>query len=200
MEIARLPNTQLVELDIDTSNGILEIDATVRALYQPSYSQVVDLQEALASDLQRPVALQLIVVPTTLLDPLIPPTFTSTATPGPSPTLTFTPTATRTAAPTSTPTSTPTQSPTPTLTPTQTLTPTPTPVLAYIANTGGKGVYLRTEPAGEVIGGLQEGTPVLILIPAPDGQPAGMDRGAGSAGQAGLGTRRFIGDQTLIQQ
>ena len=163
MEIARLPNTQLVELDIDTSNGILEIDATVRALYQPSYSHVVDLQEALAADLQRPVALQLMVVPTTLLDPLIPPTFTPTATPGPSPTLTFTPTATRTEAPTNTPTATPTQSPTPTLTPTQTLTPTPTPVLAYIANTGGKGVYLRQQPAGEIIGGLPEGTPVLIL-------------------------------------
>lgn len=163
MEIVKLPNTRLVDLTMDTTDSVLQVDVTVRALYQPTYQQVVALQEAVASYLQQPVALQLIVVPTTLLDPLVPPTFTPTITSGPSPTTTFTPTATNTARPTLTPTATSTETPTPTITSTQTLTPTPTPVLAYIANTGGKGVYLRQEPAGKIVGGLPEGIPVLIL-------------------------------------
>jgi uncharacterized hydrophobic protein (TIGR00271 family) len=163
MEIAKLPNTRLVDLAIDTSNSVIQVNATVRALYQPTYQQVVALQEAVAAHLQQPVALQLIVVPTTLLDPLVPPTLTPTITLGPSPTPTCTPTPTRTSTPTQTSTATPTDTPTPTVTSTQTLTPTPTPVLAYIANTGGKGIYLRQEPAGKIIGGLPEGIPVLIL-------------------------------------
>jgi uncharacterized hydrophobic protein (TIGR00271 family) len=162
-EITKLPNTRLVDLAIDTSDSVIQVDATVRALYQPTYQQVVALQEAVAAYLQQPLALQLIVVPTTLLDPLVPPTFTPTITLGPSPTTTFTPTATNTARPTLTPTATSTETLPPTVTPTQTIIPTPTPVLAYIAYTGGKGIYLRQEPAGKIIGGLPEGTPVLIL-------------------------------------
>ncbi len=163
MEIVKLPNTRLVDLTMDTTDSVLQVDVTVRTLYQPTYQQVVALQEAVASYLQQPVALQLIVIPTTLLDPLVPPTFTPTITLGPSPTATFLPTPTRTARLTQTPTAKPTETPTPTVTSTQTLTPTPTPVLAYIANTGGKGVYLRQEPAGKIVGGLPEGSPVLIL-------------------------------------
>ncbi len=121
------------------------------------------MQNAIASWLQRTNSLQLIVVPTTNLNPLIPPTFTPTPTPGPSNTPTITPTTT----PRSTTTPTQTLIPTHTATPTQTPTPTPTftstPVLAYIANTGGLGIYLRDAPPGKVIGGLPEGSAVKIL-------------------------------------
>jgi uncharacterized hydrophobic protein (TIGR00271 family) len=174
-ELSALPDAQLVDISIDTNNSTLHLQVTVRTSRQPNYSQVVELQKAIAASLQRTVALQLIVVPTTKLDPLVPPTLTptftltSTFTPGPSliptntptlkPTLTRTPLATTTPAPTSTPTETAT----PTQTATPTLTYTPTPVLAYIANTSGMGAYLRDAPAGKIIGTLPEGAPVQIL-------------------------------------
>jgi hypothetical protein len=121
---------------------------------------VVALQEAVASRLQRTIELELIVVPVIRLDPLIPPTFTPTSTLGPSSTPTQSPTPTQTQIPAS---ATPTITPTPTDTATPTQTSTPTPVLAYIANTGGNGVFLRDVPAGRVTNSLPEGAPVLIL-------------------------------------
>ena len=36
-------------------------------------------------------------------------------------------------------------------------------MIAYIANTGGSGTYLRGTPAGKIIGVLPEGAPVQIL-------------------------------------
>jgi hypothetical protein len=162
-EMAVLPDAQLVDVTIDTSDSTLHLQVTVRTSTQPDYQQVEEIQKAIAARLQRTIALQLIVVPTTKLDPLIPPTFTATFTPGPS----LTPTATRTATPTATytptPTATFTNTPTPTDTSTPTQTPTATPVLGYVANTAGVGVYLRDGPAGKIIGSLPEGAAVEIL-------------------------------------
>lgn len=162
-ELSILPDAQLLDVSIDASNSVLGLNVTVRTSRQPTYTQVIDLQKAIASRLQRTIALQLIIVPTTKLDPLIPPTFTSTPTPGPSPL----PTRTRTPNPTSTSTPTPTDTPTTTATPTDTSTPTltytPTPVLAQIANTYRSGMYLRDAPGGKIIALLPEGTPLLIL-------------------------------------
>lgn len=164
-EIADLPDAQLVDAAIENSDDTLHLMITVRTSRQPDYRQVVELQKAIATRLQRTITLQLIVVPTTKLDPLVPPTNTPTATPGPSltPTPTLTPTPVPTHTPTPTPTLTSTSTSTPTLTPTPTLTYTPTPVLAYVSNTGGVGVYLRETPAGKVIGTLPEGAAVRIL-------------------------------------
>jgi uncharacterized hydrophobic protein (TIGR00271 family) len=168
-ELSILPDAQLVDLTIDASDSTLHLQATVRTSTQPNYQQVVNLQKAIASKLQRTIALQLIVVPTTKLDPLIPPTFTPTFTPTltPSPGPSLTPTKTRTPTPsvTFTPsaTNTPTTTSTPTNTPTTTPTLTPTPVLAYIANTGGLGIYMRQTPGGTIISALPEGTSVQIL-------------------------------------
>jgi uncharacterized hydrophobic protein (TIGR00271 family) len=162
-ELSSLPDVQVVEVLQDPQDGVINLHVTIRASRQPNYKQVVTLQESLADLLQRAVALQLIVVPTTKLDPLLPPTPTLTPTPGPSPspTLTATPTLTRTATPTLTATATIT--PTPTNTPTATMTFTPTPIMANIGGTGGLGVALRDVPAGNIIGFLPEGAPVLIL-------------------------------------
>jgi len=162
-EVGKLPDAQLVDVGLNTEDTVLGLHVTVRTSRQPTYSEVIALQKAIASQLGRTVALQLIVVPTTKLDPLIPPTPTLTPTPGPSATptssSTFTPTPTRTP----TVTLTPTQTSTPTQTPTATSTFTPTPVIAYIANTGGSGIYLRGVPAGKIIGVLPEGASVQIL-------------------------------------
>jgi uncharacterized hydrophobic protein (TIGR00271 family) len=162
-EISSLRDAQLVDINIDASNSILSLRITVRTSQQPNYQQVVDLQKGIAASLQQTIAIQLIVIPTTKLDPLVPPTLTPTATPGPSitPTNTFTPKPSVTLSPTATSTSTPTL--TPTKTPTPTLTYTPTPVLAYISTADGSGTYLRESPGGKIIIWLSDGTPVLML-------------------------------------
>jgi uncharacterized hydrophobic protein (TIGR00271 family) len=187
-QVERLPEAQLDEEDIlivRDDGEILELSITIRTQTQLAYETVLDLQERIATQLQRPVALKLVVIPTTELDPLIPPTLTPTATatttptptasvtPGPSatqtstsvPTATPTATATETAIPTatSTPTLTPSATATPTLTPTPTATTTPTPSLAVVSGTGYAGVRLREEPGGKVIGGLHEGESVALF-------------------------------------
>jgi hypothetical protein len=40
---------------------------------------------------------------------------------------------------------------------------TPTMILAFIANTGYKGIYLWNTPAGRIVFALPEGAPVLLL-------------------------------------
>jgi uncharacterized hydrophobic protein (TIGR00271 family) len=152
-EITGLPDAQLVDINIDSSDSVLRLLVTIRTSRQPEYAQVVEFQSAIATRLQRTVSLQLIVVPTTKLDPLVPPTFT--------PTRVFTRTSTMTASITNTASATVTRTPTPT--PTFTTTFTPTPVLAYIANTGGKGVYLFDAAGGAIIGALPESSPIHIL-------------------------------------
>jgi len=160
-EISSLPDAQLVDIYIDQSDSILHLRATVRTSRQPNHQQVVELQKAIAARLQQTIAIQLIIIPTTKLDPLVPPTLTPTytltptLTPGPSLTPTHTPTQTFT------PTSAATNTPSPTSTPTD--TPTPTPVLAFIAASGGPGVYLRDAPEGNIIVWLPEDAPVMIL-------------------------------------
>jgi uncharacterized hydrophobic protein (TIGR00271 family) len=156
----------------EQDDGTLGIDVWVRSRRDVTYREVVELQEELATVLERTVALRLSVIPSTQLDPLVPPTPTPTPLPGatatgtpspiPTPTATFTPTPSPTASPTSEPTSTPTHtpsytptsSPTPTRTPTPTHTPTytptptptPTPVLVEVGGTGGQGAWLFTQP------------------------------------------------------
>lgn len=166
-EVKKLSGTQFVNLELQDHRPGIDILITLRALRQPSYEQTLAMQAALANELQEIVALQLIVIPATRLDPLSPPTPTPTPTPGPSSTPTFTPTSTPTATPTATATLTatasPTATPTATVTASSTSTYTPTPVLARIAFTTSKGVYLRDAPRGAVISSLPEGAQVYIL-------------------------------------
>lgn len=166
-EIGTLPDAQLVEVNIDAEDSVLHLRITARTSRQPTYQQVVALQAEIAAQLQRVVALELVTVPIAKLDPLIPPTHTSTFTPGPSATQTHTSTPTSTPTATSSATATTTLTATPTATPTNTPTPTatftPTPVLAYIANTAGIGTAMRDAPVGKIIGFLSESAPVQIL-------------------------------------
>ena len=98
------------------------------------------------------------------------------------PTLTLTPTMTHTPVP-PTATLTPTLTPTITSTLTPTMTPTPTPVYAIVqAGAAAGGAFIRSEPAGDIITLLANGTQVQIfpervekdglmwvLVQAPDG-------------------------------
>jgi uncharacterized hydrophobic protein (TIGR00271 family) len=158
-ELEVLPFHQLVEVQITPEDSVIGLVVTVRSPQSLTYQQVVDLQKGIATRLQRPIAMQLISVPMIQLNPLNPPTFTPTFTPGPTATpVPITPTSTP-VPPTPTRTITPTPTPTPTATPTF----TPTPILAYIANTGGSGIYLRDAPAGSIIGTLPAGAAIQIL-------------------------------------
>lgn len=164
---ANLKDPQLVDLQYaiidppvqddftqEVQERILSINITVRTAQKISYQTVVALQTELATQLERPVALQVISVPFTKLDPLIPPTATLTPTPGPS----ATPTASLT--PTDIPTATPTITPTPTETATPTATITP--ILAAIIGTDGNGIYMRDEPNGKITYILPEGALVQL--------------------------------------
>ncbi|MFC1975243.1 TIGR00341 family protein [Chloroflexota bacterium] len=167
----------------EDGGDILMLEVRVRATRNPSHNRVVLLQDSVANelrqahvlDLDQPLALVLIIIPTTALDPRVPPTwtptptFSPTSTPGPTPTPTNTPTSTATptrtptASPTPTDTPTPTNTPTATSTPTPTSTPTSTPALGVVANTRGQGVKLRWTPGGPVADAFPEGTQVTVL-------------------------------------
>lgn len=160
----------------------IRLGVSVRSPRQVRHQEVVELQERLAGRLQRPVALLLSVIPTTRLDPFVPPTPTPTPRPGstatftpsptPTPTATATRTATATATPTATPTAThtptPTNTPTPTPTYTSTPTPTPTAALAEVGGTGGQGVWMYRQPGlqGGKITAWRDGT-VMIIAGGP---------------------------------
>ena len=150
-------NAQLVDFTYSNKEDVLNLEISIYSHYQPSYQQLLDLQSNIASAINQTVALKLVVIPTTNLDPLIPPTPTNTLvftlTPSLTPTFTFTPTQTFT------PTITLTPSLSPTITPTVTLTPTPTATMmvAKIAGTGGNYVYLRENAGGNISHSLPEG-------------------------------------------
>lgn len=156
-ELATIQGEQLLEIqstekEIDGVETIL-LEITARTSRQPLHHEVVALQAGVAARLNEAVQLQLIAVPATRLDPLIPPTPTLTATPGPSltPTLTYTPSPS------------PTLTPTITLTPTYTPTATPTPALAVVIGVNGRGLYLLSAPDGNILYLLPEGAPVEML-------------------------------------
>jgi uncharacterized hydrophobic protein (TIGR00341 family) len=150
-------DAQLVDINISEENSVIDLQVTIRTSRTPTYAEIVNLQRTIAVQIQRPVSLKVIDVPTVKLDPLIPPTYTPTSLPEPS----ATPTATPTVTPTNTPT--PTATPTVTNTPTPTPTFTPTPVSAVVDNFEGEGVVLRDKPGGKITGTLPNSAPVLIL-------------------------------------
>jgi len=171
---------------VELPDGSLQLDVVVRSRRTVAHQEVVDLQERVASQLQRTVMLQLSVIPTTRLDPFVPPTPTPTHLPGVTPTFTPSPTATPTATstatqtPTATPTATETatQTPTPTATATATAThtrtptPTATPVRAEVGGTGGQGVWVYRQPGlgGGKIRALRDGTRLVVV-----GEPVEAD-------------------------
>ena len=173
-KLTGMANAELVGLQTDRQENTLLLDITVRTSKPFLYEDSLQLQEEIGSGLQAvgvlnslekvQVAVEQIL--TARLDPLIPPTLTTTptpthtVTPGPSPTSTPTPTHTATFTPT------PTETPTLTLTPTDTSTPTatPTPAAAQAVNVRLPDLQLRQFPGGPVIGPvLRSGTSLTVL-------------------------------------
>jgi uncharacterized hydrophobic protein (TIGR00271 family) len=80
-EVAALPGVAVEPEDIEilhNSAEAVELAITVRTPRQVAHASVVDLQRGIAARLQRSVSLKLVVIPTTELDPLLPPTPTPT--------------------------------------------------------------------------------------------------------------------------
>jgi uncharacterized hydrophobic protein (TIGR00271 family) len=184
MRDMELQDWEMLPAEEEDDEGIVRLQVWVRSPWSVTHYQVVELQERLAVDLGRPVALLLSVIPTQRLDPFVPPTAaptsplgatatptptptatpTWTSTPSRTPTWTSTPTATSTPTPTATATPTPTPTATGTSTPTPTPTWTPTPALAQVGGTDGEGVWMYLMPGleGGKITAWRDGT-LLIL-------------------------------------
>ena len=65
-------DAQVVEFDQEERNGSLHVNATVRTPRELSYDETARIQRILASKLDTPVALELLVVPIKLLDAVSP--------------------------------------------------------------------------------------------------------------------------------
>jgi len=96
-ELATRPGSQLVDIAILGDTPDLQLLVTIRSPIALGFPEALSLQEALAVRLQRPLLLELVVIPTTRLGPQTPPTRTPTSIPGPgvmpahTPTVTITP-------------------------------------------------------------------------------------------------------------
>lgn len=161
-----LPSAEFIEMNSLSSSSGLSLQITVRTSAPIKYEQVVALQEALVDRLQEPVALKIYQVLAEQLDPLIPPTPTSTPTatrthtPGPSPTASYTP------EPTSTPSPTATITPLPTFT----STPTATPAQGSVCIATLPPRYIYQFPGGPIIGSVRTGQILTILYETQDYQ------------------------------
>lgn len=158
-QIAEKNLGQLLDVTINKIGQGVDLSINSRTPFQPSHRQIVELQEALAEQLNQPVAIHFNAIPVVILDPLIPPTATPTLPPN----ITATQTATVTSTPTVMPSQTPTMTPTSTPTPTSTIVPSPTPQMGEILNLTNHGTYFRKGPKGDIIDWLPDGTKVSIL-------------------------------------
>jgi len=149
-EIAEFSNAELLDLTVNRTEHELQIEITIRSSSPPSYAQVVTLQEALVTHLEKPVALVVNHIRAETLDPLNPPTATPTQLStsegmiNQTPTMAFTATTTQTCIPTATQSATPTDIP-----------PTPTPQAVRVIP-GDLPSYnnLYLEPGGEIIASI----------------------------------------------
>jgi uncharacterized hydrophobic protein (TIGR00271 family) len=133
----------------------LHLTITLRVSEQLRYEDVIQLQQDIALQLQRPVSIVVNQIVAAQLDPLVPPTLTIT------PTFTLTPTAaTYTSTVTYTPTASFTPSPSPTPVPP---TPTATPQLAQIPRNAVRTLDLVQQPGGPSIGRIRPGDFVTVL-------------------------------------
>jgi len=190
-EIADLPNAELVELDITHIEKEIHLKITIRSNTPMSYSKVVRLQEALVSQLDKSVALIVDHIQSETVDPLVPPTPTSTTTIGPSPTFTVTST------PTKTPTATPTDPPVMTSTD---IPSTPTPQSVFvIRSTLPSYTHLYQSPGGPVIAQVTVNTLLYDLYETVTYNGLVWVKVQDSEGRIGWYPERYLAYPTLAQ-
>ncbi len=153
-QIMNLSRAELAELNISKTEVGLQLEITIRSNTPPNHNQIINLQEILVTELDQPVSIIVTHIRADTFDPLIPPTYTPTATIGPSPTSTVTPSLTATILPTRTATFTPTATVIP---------PTPTPRIAIVVRTALPPYVMVQEPGGPVIGIVRINDPLFDL-------------------------------------
>lgn len=196
--LTTLGSGTLVNFDQQWQQDHLLITATVRVTANVPFPTAQRMEADLAAQLHEPVALTLLLIPMTRLDPAQPPTATPraarptpiravlpvatarpTALPTVPPTPTVAPTPTAVPPPTATPTATPTAAPTatPTALPTATRTalPTATPIrYAVVGGTGHDGVNVRRAPGfASVLTALADGS--IVELTGRTATTAGYD-------------------------
>ncbi len=144
--IPPLADAHLVDMKIIKEGETRRIAVTLRANRPLSHQEVVAMQEEIALRLQKPVSLELVVVPMEILDPLNPPTPTPTITP----TLHISPT--------------PTTTPVPTLQPSPTLQPTATPLAAFARITRSGWLPVMDAAAGKPLFQLPANSPIWVYL------------------------------------
>jgi uncharacterized hydrophobic protein (TIGR00271 family) len=148
-------DAELADLGTSYLDDTLHLTLTIRTSEPLRYEDVLQIQQDIALQLQKPVSVVVNQIFASKLDPLVPPTLTIT------PTFTSTPTpVTLTATPTFTPTSTLTSTPSPTPVPP---TFTATPSVARITHTNGRLLDLLQSPGGPLIGSLRNGDYITVL-------------------------------------
>lgn len=141
-QLGSVYNAQIVDIEIQDIEDSKKVTATIRSTRSLPYAEVASIQEMLATVTQKPIALEMVVIPVNSLDTLYPPT----------PTV-FVPTAS------------PTFTPEPSVTPVPTLTPQPTqtPVPAFIHVVGKESIFLADVPGGTPLYELPNASPVWVL-------------------------------------
>jgi len=140
-QISSIYNAQLVNMDIQDVDGTKKVTATVRTSRSLTFAEVSSVQQMLAAVTQKPIALEMVIIPVSSLDTLYPPTPT-----------TFIPTATATS--TALPTATMAATPSP--------QPTQTPMPAFISAGNNNSLPLYDEPNGMVLFNLPDNSPVWV--------------------------------------
>ena len=135
-------NAQIEGMEIQSVDGTQKVVVTIRSSRSLSYTEVASIQSLLAAVTQKPIALEMVVIPVSSLDTLYPPTPTVFV-PTTSPTMT----------------QSPTRTPQPTLTP----QPTATPIPAFINARKAGNLYLFNEPDGDQLFAIPDNSPVWIL-------------------------------------
>ena len=172
-KVAEISSAELVEWTRTDEENVLKLDITIRTPTSLRHQQTIDLRNAITTrlieenliDAGQEVQLIIGQIIVARLDPLVPPTLTSTPTATYTPTSGPSPTSTSTPTPTSTKTPTPTETATPTLTSTatSTATSTPTPYSGYAKRAYFPSLKLRQSPGGPIIASVLEGELFTVL-------------------------------------
>jgi uncharacterized hydrophobic protein (TIGR00271 family) len=148
-------DAELADLGTSYLDDTLHLTLTIRTSEPLRYEDVLQMQQDIALQLQKPVSVVVNQIFASKLDPLVPPTLTIT------PTFTSTPTpVTATSTSTYTPTATATSTPSATSAPP---TFTATPSVARITDTNGRLLDLVQTPGGPSIGKLRTGDYITVL-------------------------------------
>ena len=139
-QIDTIENAHLENIEIQDVENTKKVIATVRTSRSLTFSEVSNIQQMLADETQKPISLEMVIIPISEMDTLYPPTPTAII-----------------------PTATATSTPHPTATGTPAPEPTPTPMPAFIDSRSNSAQIIYDEPDGSKLFTLPDDSPVWVL-------------------------------------